>query len=199
MDLELAHTASRECANELAMPPSPSPLVTPALSGQSAARQQLNNDNDHERFCFVCEAEDGGELLRVCKCKNRWLHLECQRQLMQRTATHRAGCPICSSPYCNVEMMRTKRRLTSDGRRMIAYVAGVVAVIFIAVYELIMFCVDRHPGFLIACLLFVTNAAGFSVFGYLVYRRVPTFEATAAEVRLSRRQVPIESQQPAQV
>ena len=104
------------------------PCRAASLPPGTAAQQQP------KRSCFVCEA-DGVDLVRVCRCTDRWLHLRCQQQLMQRTTTHQFGCPVCLTTYTNVESSATRIKLTRDGWRLVAYAIGVVGVAAIGACE----------------------------------------------------------------
>lgn len=146
-----------------------------------------DNGLDNNICCFVCEVE-GGRLLQVCKCTDRWIHLECQQKLMQRTPAHQAGCPICRTSYVNVQELRAKKRLTNDGRRMLCYISGVGAVFLISLYEMVMFAIEGHLGFLIVSIVFLLSALIFGWFGYKVFRRTNMYHAGHVSVTLSDRQ-----------
>lgn len=139
---------------------------------------------DDTTNCFVCE--EGGDLLRVCRCTGRWLHLHCQQELMVRMSTHRHGCPVCNSPYSNAQCVILRNTLTREGRRLFCYIIGVVSVFLIAMYELVMWCSQRHLGFLIVSMIFLVNSICFATVGFFVFRKVTLFSAAACEVRLRR-------------
>lgn len=67
-------------------------------------------DDDAQPECFVC-AEDAsaGELIAgVCACTDRFVHLHCQRRLLE-TCEREGKCTVCLKPYTNMKT-RTVRR-----------------------------------------------------------------------------------------
>lgn len=77
--------------------------------------------------CFICE-DDGGELLSVCSCTGRWMHLHCQRRLMAATPSHSRVCPVCTSAYSNV-YLKTSYHLN---RRVETWLGPLFPVAFLA-------------------------------------------------------------------
>lgn len=52
--------------------------------------------------CFVC-LESSPPLLNVCDCKTRYVHLGCQKRLLD-VPSHEGGiCPVCSKRYSNLD------------------------------------------------------------------------------------------------
>ena len=140
---------------ELVMLPSSSPLT----HGSSA---ELESGS-----CFVCE--DGGEVFAVCGCADRLVHLECQKAMMQKTSSHRNGCPVCMMQYNNVTSTITRRTISQEGRRLIAFLTGVGAVVAIGAYECAMFVHMNQPAFLAVAIVFFVSALGFLCAGRRIF------------------------------
>lgn len=137
-----------------------------------------------DKTCFVCN-EGGDDLLQLCNCKNMWLHLDCQRKLIERTAAHRTGCPVCKTPYSNIKMAALKRKLTREGHRMVWYFAGVCIVIFISIYEFVMYMKEQLLAFLVLSILFFVLASTFGALGFMVFRRQTMYTSEVATVQVN--------------
>ena len=57
--------------------------------------------------CFVCASSEGVLLSNICKCTDRYVHLECQRRILA-LSSHRGQCAVCAAPYNNVVVQRTR-------------------------------------------------------------------------------------------
>ena len=94
--------------------------------------------------------ETSGELVRACECSDRFLHVNCQLKMMQQTASHRQGCPICQSPYRNVHTSITRvSRLTRDGWMVVVWASGIVLLCGVGAYILCLWYVDDDQGVLL--------------------------------------------------
>lgn len=71
--------------------------------------------------CYVCFGEDAPP--SPCKCRDRFLHAECQTRLV-RTSGH-ARCAVCTVDFPNVTVVPT-HKLTPRGRRLLLAVALLV-------------------------------------------------------------------------
>ena len=140
-------------------------MLPPSIACVSSPSPDWSENNS----CFVCE--EGGELWSVCHCVDRLLHLECQLQLMHKTPSHRVGCPVCAQPYTNVTSTVVKRTLSSEGRRLVAFLVGVVAVVIIGVYECVMFVVMDQVSFLIVAIIFFVSSTAFLFAGHFIFSR----------------------------
>ena len=137
--------------------------------------------------CFICE--DGGDLWRICGCTDRWIHLECQRMMMHRTQTHRAGCPVCQMEYTNVALVRTRLRLHAEGKRMLLYSGGVTIVMGIGIYEAIMFSITYHPMYILIAVTFIVASSILAVVGQRTFADSPMLERRR-EVRVFKPSIP---------
>lgn len=117
--------------------------------------------------CFICE-EPGG--WKVCQCTDRLLHLQCQRNLMYKTASHKKGCPVCATPYNNVQSKVIRRSLTREARRLVCFFVGVVLVLGIAAYEVFTYRVTKNAIFLVIAVMFVFMSMLFIIAGCHIFR-----------------------------
>ena len=153
---------------------SPSSEDQPSSVGNGRNNGELGHQN--RPCCFICE--EAGDLVRVCQCTDRWMHLHCQKELIRRTRSHQAGCPVCQSPYSNTRTASSPKRLTRDGWRCVAYVLGVLAVLGISTYELILYLNDQSQvAYLVVSAFFFSCITGFAVVGFLVFSKVVLVES----------------------
>ena len=123
--------------------------------------------------CFVCE-EPGGSA--VCLCVDRVIHLRCQRDLMYKTPSHQAGCPVCKAPYNNVLRTKVRRKLTCEGWWLVGFLTCSSLLVIFSVCEVAMFILTGRAGFLVLGILFFV-AAIFIVLGCIqVFAQVKVFE-----------------------
>lgn len=89
-----------------------------------------------ETACFIC-LESTGHLFQLCNC-SVVMHFECQQQMVQRMATPAQSlkCGVCLTQYRNIDIVRTRPALTSDGRRLLMIALGNFASFSLGVYEL---------------------------------------------------------------
>ena len=159
--------------NPITNPQQPAELESawPALSSDRLTRQA---PDDPMQCCYIC-LEDGGELFCTCQCTNRFLHLHCQQALVDRTQSHRAGCPVCQAPYSNARITRHTQRMTRDGKRGVVYAIGVLCVMLISVYELHMYMQaedDAKVALFVVSAVFFGCALSFAVMGVYVFSKV---------------------------
>ena len=122
--------------------------------------------------CFICE-DESGELWSLCRCTDRVLHLECQRLMMNKTPSHRLGCPVCLTQYNNVKSVVKRRSLSNDGQRLVVFTIGVIIVLGIGVYEFLMFLYMRNASFLVVAIIFFVAVTLFVIAGRLLFANVP--------------------------
>ena len=73
--VEMQAEAAMTPTNAASAHPAPS-LSSDDLPCSSDAAQDGGEQRDENRpCCFICE--EGGELIRVCQCTDRWIHLHC--------------------------------------------------------------------------------------------------------------------------
>lgn len=137
-----------------------------------------------ERVCFVC-CESTGVMVRPCECTAMYMHLQCQRQLMQRIPSHRQGCPVCQSPYLNVLRTAKQRRLTFDGWMMVLYAVGILVIISMGFYMLSNWYMEDDDTFYKIAIFFFIIAGLLSCFGRHVFRAVPCSTVSKVTVKLA--------------
>ena len=94
---------------------------------------------------------------------------------MDRTQSHRAGCPVCQAPYSNARITRHTQRMTRDGKRGVVYAIGVLCVMLISVYELHMYMQaedDAKVALFVVSAVFFGCALSFAVMGVYVFSKV---------------------------
>ena len=91
-----------------------------------------------EPACFIC-LEPTGYLFQLCNC-SVVMHFECQQQMVRRMATPAQSlkCAVCLTQYRNIDIVRTRPALTSDGRRLLLIAFGNFASFSLGVYELVL-------------------------------------------------------------
>ena len=97
--------------------------------------------------CYICfGGPEDGPLLDVCACKDRLVHVECQRRMMVGT-TRSTKCPVCETVYGNVLLKPSHLRLTNDAAVLLVLTLCVVALTSLGVYQLCVFVfVQRYDG-----------------------------------------------------
>ncbi len=69
--------------------------------------------------CYICTLETNE--LSKCKCKNMFLHLECQFKLLEKTQD--ARCSICLEEYSNINIVTMeKKKLSKKSKILILFV-----------------------------------------------------------------------------
>ena len=155
--------------------------------------------------CFICE-DESGELWNLCRCTDRVLHLECQRLMMNKTPSHRLGCPVCLMQYTNVKSVVARRTLSHDGQRLAAFMLGVSIVGGIGVYEAIMYFYMKNASFLVVAIIFFVAVILFILAGRFLFSGVPltveqrkvtvTRPAGAQRASIARERTPLHSNPP---
>ena len=110
--------------------------------------------------CYVCfEPIQGPEQVELCLCKDRWLHLECQRKMVQAT-TRCAKCPVCQTVYTNATTRRGKLRFSSHAKWVLVIIILGLALTGLGIHQLSFAVYPMAIGSGIAFLLLVTLVAG---------------------------------------
>jgi len=70
--------------------------------------------------CYVCTIETNE--LSKCKCKNMFLHLECQLKLLDNR--HETTCSICLEEYSNINIttIEKKKKISKKGKKLILFI-----------------------------------------------------------------------------
>ena len=58
--------------------------------------------------CYICADSTPPLISDVCMCKNRFVHPECQKKLVDTLET-RGECSVCKTAYKNVHVQVTRR------------------------------------------------------------------------------------------
>ena len=83
--------------------------------------------------CYVCTLKTNK--LSKCKCKNMFLHLECQLKLLNKSNDTR--CSICLGEYSNITYSIVKKKSISDkGRKLLLIITLETIVITALIIEL---------------------------------------------------------------
>lgn len=97
--------------------------------------------------CYICTIETNE--LSKCKCKNLFLHLECQLKLLDRRDDIK--CSICLEEYRNINVNIVEKKTISDKGKLllsiiIAEIVGIGTVIFESCILLNMIYNDKNYG-----------------------------------------------------
>ena len=81
--------------------------------------------------CYICTLET--DELSKCKCKNMYLHLECQLKILD--SRDDIKCSICLEEYINIDIIIVEKKTISDKGKLllsiiIAELVGIGTVIF---------------------------------------------------------------------
>ena len=70
--------------------------------------------------CYVCAIETNE--LSKCKCKNMFLHLECQLKLLDNR--YETTCSICLEEYSNINIttIEKKKKISKKGKKLILFI-----------------------------------------------------------------------------
>ena len=70
--------------------------------------------------CYVCTIETNE--LSKCKCKNMFLHLECQLKLLDNR--DETTCSICLEEYSNINIttIEKKKKISKKGKKLILFI-----------------------------------------------------------------------------
>ena len=82
--------------------------------------------------CFVCLQTHEPFEFNICDCKNRFVHKECQKKMLQYLKNP-TKCPVCMSVYKNV-IVTKKFRITSLGYAVIGCSIHLPIIYFVRKY-----------------------------------------------------------------
>tara|TARA_B100000925_G_scaffold291729_1_gene281043 strand:- start:1533 stop:2111 length:579 start_codon:yes stop_codon:yes gene_type:complete len=69
--------------------------------------------------CYICTLETNE--LSKCKCKNMFLHLECQLKLLDKRNDKK--CSICLQEYTNINVIIIeKKKISKKGKKLILFI-----------------------------------------------------------------------------
>ena len=69
--------------------------------------------------CYICTLETNE--LSKCKCKNMFLHLECQLKLLDKRNDKK--CSICLQEYTNINVIKIeKKKISKKGKKLILFI-----------------------------------------------------------------------------
>jgi len=92
--------------------------------------------------CYVCVSESNSELLaNVCKCTDRYIHIDCQKRLMLE-CTNGDNCSVCLSKYNNACIVSHERIIY---RRLLIQCA-VGAVFIVSTISIVMMLTALYTG-----------------------------------------------------
>ena len=68
--------------------------------------------------CFVCY-DTTPPLYSLCECRDRYLHIECQRQMIEHVPCHHSGnCIVCNTKFKNLAVSERKQRVINKAAFM---------------------------------------------------------------------------------
>ena len=83
--------------------------------------------------CYICTLETNE--FSKCKCKNMFLHLECQFKLLEKTQN--ARCSVCLEEYSNINIETIeKKKLSKKSKILILYVILEIIGFGVLIFEL---------------------------------------------------------------
>ena len=90
--------------------------------------------------CYICtEAAEPAELRHVCTCTDRFVHLDCQRELVEKLPAHALSCPACRSPYTNVSHTLGRPQLTRESQVIAVIVVNATILVGLGVQQLVLY------------------------------------------------------------
>ncbi len=129
--------------------PAPAAAPYPVCCYAQAAAGSSSSSSDEEdgsgpwEECFICAevAPVAGLVTDVCACRKRFMHVACQRQMLEKSAFAHGGpnqapsCPVCRREYTNARLEYT-RTLSAEGKLCVVLILCNVLLVVCAVVEL---------------------------------------------------------------
>lgn len=137
--------------------------VASAEEATSANKANALDATDNEadpRECYVCcgDETDGAELLSICQCRGRFMHLSCEFELIRTCPSHGLRCPVCCVPYGNITARPAHPYVTAAGRAQILIMATNALLAVLGFHQLSYFSMRRRYVHLWFGLMFLAIA-----------------------------------------
>jgi len=112
--------------------------------------------SDTEKICYVC-FEDCEELSR-CGCKNIYLHIRCQKDIIDRNNDYK--CTICKEEYSNVVYANIVTDYNYNCRKSITLISFLSFTLFMTLSEILIgiyVIKDFKPNYILVLYICVTS------------------------------------------
>ena len=114
--------------------------TTTAPSSKLATSSASSLPPEELEECFICAAEDRPCNLvhGVCACHDRFMHVQCQQLMLEKSAFSDDGqgvCPVCRVQYSNVSI-EYSMSLSAEGKLCVVLVLCNVLLVVCAIVEL---------------------------------------------------------------
>ena len=114
----------------------------PKASPTSLTPQDVALSEDALECYICCEGAERGELLRVCKCVDRFIHLECQKTLIDKMPKGGITCSACQATFSNATSKEGPPRPSKEGWLFLLIFLSALILIGLGTHQLYLFFDD---------------------------------------------------------